>query len=217
MNDLLAARSQMAVSLGFHIVFAIAGIGIFLLLYVAFNNLRNLAVTFLNLPFALIGAVVAAPNLPGVRVIAVRLLGPRLEKEIRTETGEDVRLLQLTNWLDNVEAPMRELHSGALADGQVAARRIDRLDAYAASAPVLAATGEGVALIEVRLPAATVERSVARFLRRLALIALVLGGLAVFAGVVLGRRIARPLRDITSYVPGRGLTVLGTTGNVWVS
>ncbi len=38
---------------------AIAGIGIFLLLYVAFNNLRNLAVTFLNLPFALIGGVLA--------------------------------------------------------------------------------------------------------------------------------------------------------------
>jgi Cu/Ag efflux pump CusA len=36
---------------------AIAGIGIFLLLYVAFNNLRNLLITFLNLPFALIGGV----------------------------------------------------------------------------------------------------------------------------------------------------------------
>ena len=37
----------------------IAGIGIFLLLYIAFNNLRNLAITFLNLPFALIGGVLA--------------------------------------------------------------------------------------------------------------------------------------------------------------
>ena len=37
----------------------IAGIGIFLLLYVAFNNLRNLLITFLNLPFALIGGVIA--------------------------------------------------------------------------------------------------------------------------------------------------------------
>src|SRR5262245_505930 len=38
---------------------AIAGIGIFLLLYIAFNNLRNLLITFLNLPFALIGGVIA--------------------------------------------------------------------------------------------------------------------------------------------------------------
>jgi CzcA family heavy metal efflux pump len=38
---------------------AIAGIGIFLLLYIAFGNLRNLAITFLNLPFALIGGICA--------------------------------------------------------------------------------------------------------------------------------------------------------------
>jgi Cu/Ag efflux pump CusA len=36
-----------------------AGVGVFLLLYIAFNNLRNLSITFLNLPFALIGGVVA--------------------------------------------------------------------------------------------------------------------------------------------------------------
>jgi signal transduction histidine kinase len=148
-------------------------------------------------PTGLIGAVVPAPNLPGVRVIVARLLDTRLQREIRTETGEDVRLVQLTNWLDNIETPVRELHSEALADGQIGARRIDAIDAYVASAPVLAATGEAVALVEVRLPAATVENSVARFLRRLALIALVLGGLTVAAGVWLGRRIARPLRAIT--------------------
>ena len=31
MSDLLAARSQMAVSLGFHIIFAVVGIGLLLL------------------------------------------------------------------------------------------------------------------------------------------------------------------------------------------
>ena len=35
MSDLLAARSQMAVSLGFHIIFAIVGIGMPLLMVVA--------------------------------------------------------------------------------------------------------------------------------------------------------------------------------------
>jgi CzcA family heavy metal efflux pump len=37
----------------------LAGVGVFLLLYIAFNNLRNLIITFVNLPFALIGGVVA--------------------------------------------------------------------------------------------------------------------------------------------------------------
>lgn len=38
---------------------ALAGFGIFVLLYLAFNNLRNLGLAFLNLPFALVGGVVA--------------------------------------------------------------------------------------------------------------------------------------------------------------
>jgi CzcA family heavy metal efflux pump len=38
----------------------IAGVGIFLMLYVAFGRLRNLLLTFANLPFALIGGVIAA-------------------------------------------------------------------------------------------------------------------------------------------------------------
>jgi len=38
---------------------ALASIGIFLLLFIAFNNLHNLLVTSVNLPFALIGGVIA--------------------------------------------------------------------------------------------------------------------------------------------------------------
>ncbi len=37
----------------------LSGIGVFLLLYIAFNSLRNLTITLLNLPFALIGGVIA--------------------------------------------------------------------------------------------------------------------------------------------------------------
>jgi len=38
----------------------LAGVGIFLMLYIAFGRLRNLLLTFANLPFALIGGVLAA-------------------------------------------------------------------------------------------------------------------------------------------------------------
>ena len=41
----------------FHSV--LAGFGVFVLLYLAFNNLRNLGLTLLNLPFALVGGVAA--------------------------------------------------------------------------------------------------------------------------------------------------------------
>lgn len=44
-------------TLVFHSV--LAACGIFILLYLAFENLRNLGITFLNLPFALVGGVAA--------------------------------------------------------------------------------------------------------------------------------------------------------------
>src|SRR5258708_36645661 len=53
------ARAQVQARTDLLLHSALAGIGIFLLLYVAFNNLHNLLITFVNLPFALIGDVIA--------------------------------------------------------------------------------------------------------------------------------------------------------------
>jgi CzcA family heavy metal efflux pump len=57
----LAGEAEAAVAareaLFFHSL--LAGFGVFVLLYLAFNNLRNLTLTFLNLPFALVGGAVA--------------------------------------------------------------------------------------------------------------------------------------------------------------
>jgi CzcA family heavy metal efflux pump len=53
------ARAQAEAQSDLLVHSALAGVGIFLLLYIAFNNLNNLAITFVNLPFALIGGVIA--------------------------------------------------------------------------------------------------------------------------------------------------------------
>lgn len=53
------ARAQAEARTDLLVHSALAGIGIFLLLYIAFNNLHNLLITFVNLPFALIGGVLA--------------------------------------------------------------------------------------------------------------------------------------------------------------
>ena len=135
-------------------------------------------------PTGLLGAAVAVPDLPGVRVVVARMLDDRFEKQLKDETREDVRLS--THELARHGGTSRcRAAFAALADGQFDARLVKKLDVYAASVPVLTATGEGVALIEVRLPTSVVENSVGRFLRRLALIALFVGVLAVLAGVCL--------------------------------
>lgn len=52
------AGNQASQELLVHSLLALTGI--FLMLYIALGNLRNLALTFLNLPFALIGGIIAA-------------------------------------------------------------------------------------------------------------------------------------------------------------
>src|SRR5258708_38248110 len=78
------ARAQVQARTDLLLHSALAGIGIFLLLYVAFNNLHNLLITFVNLPFALIGGVIAVFASGGwmslgslVRVLTPFRLSPR--------------------------------------------------------------------------------------------------------------------------------------------
>jgi signal transduction histidine kinase len=145
----------------------------------------------------LLGAVGDVPTMSGVRVVIVRTFNAALVEELGKHTGEDVRIVRLTNWIDNVDPALRPLHSAALSGSDQTAQLIRSLNIYAASVPIFAPTGEGVALIEVRLPAERIEASLARFVRRLAWTALIVGALAVVLGIVLGRRMARPVRALT--------------------
>jgi signal transduction histidine kinase len=145
----------------------------------------------------LLGAIADVPGMPGVRVAIVHVFDAAFTEALRKHTGEDVRIVRLTNWLDTVDPALRPLHSAALSGSDRTAQLIPSLDVYAASVPVFAPTGEGVALLEVRLPADKIEASLARFVRRLAWTALLVGALAVVLGVVLGRRMARPVRALT--------------------
>jgi Cu/Ag efflux pump CusA len=54
-----AAQAQAAAREELILHSALAGVGIFILLYLAFASVRNLVITFLNLPFALFGGVLA--------------------------------------------------------------------------------------------------------------------------------------------------------------
>jgi nitrogen fixation/metabolism regulation signal transduction histidine kinase len=90
------------------------------------------------------------------------------------------------------------LYAAALADGHSAVLRIDSQEAYAASVPVFASTGEAIALIEALLPTGAVDSTARALIRKLLVTALVLAALAVIAGVLLGELVARPVRALTA-------------------
>ena len=129
-------------------------------------------------PDGLLGATSPVPNLVDTRVVVVRLLDGKLAGRLSEAAGMDVRLVRLSTWLDNVEPGTKELHSSALSAGSTTAERIRSLNVYASSTPIMASTGEGVGLIEARLPASGVDDAVNRFVTRLAWTAFVLGVLA---------------------------------------
>ncbi|MBX5460377.1 MAG: HAMP domain-containing protein [Steroidobacteraceae bacterium] len=147
--------------------------------------------------YPMLGAVTRVSNPPDVRVFIVRLMDEKLARALSAHVGLDVRLI---NYRAFSAAPVNDftsLHSAGLADGRSAVQRVPALDLYASSFPVFASTGEVIALIETRLPAAAIDTSTGRLIRRLILAAIVLSVLAVIAGIILGQLVAAPIEALT--------------------
>jgi signal transduction histidine kinase len=148
-------------------------------------------------PHPVLGAVTPLGTRPGSRVFIVRLLDDELAHTLSQHVG---LVVQLINYRDFTSAPVdnfTSLHSAGLADGRSAVQRVKELDLYASSFPVFASTGEAIVLIETRLPAADIDNSAGRLIRRLLLTAIILSLLAVLAGIILGQLVAAPIEQLT--------------------
>jgi len=157
-------------------------------------------------PDGLIGATALVPNFVETRVVALRYFDARLAVALSQQAGMPIRFVRLSNWLDNVEPDFKELHSTALSRAESVARRIEPRDLFASSTPIFASTGEGIALLEARLPASESDAEVAGFVRRLGWTAFLLSVGAVAAALLLARRIVRPLQSVAESATrlGRG-------------
>jgi signal transduction histidine kinase len=163
-----------------------------------------------------VGALAEIPGSPGGRVVVLRRLDDALAAELSRRVGVEIRLLPVTAWLESVEPEYRDVHSEALAGGDIAVAAIPARRQYAASLPLFAPTGEAVLLIEARLPAEEVTGTFSSFVRRLALVSLLLAGAALFVSLLLARRIGAPLQalahsaerlgqgDFSSSIPAQG-------------
>jgi signal transduction histidine kinase len=157
--------------------------------------------TFLATPadakFPLLGAVTPLGNRQGGRVFIVRLLDAELAHTLSQHVGLEVQLVNYRGFPSAKVNDFTALHAAALADGRSAVQRIRPLDLYASSFPVFASTGEAIVFIETRLPAADIDNSASRLVRRLVLTAIVLSLLAVVGGIILGQLVAAPIEALT--------------------
>ena len=155
-------------------------------------------------PDGLLGATAPMPNQVNTRVVVLRFFDDRLARSLGEQVGMEIRLARLSDWLEAVHPDFKELHSTAIASTQTAAAYVGKRDLYASSTPVIASTGEGVALIEARLPASEVKNAVGPFVHRLVWTAVLLGGLALVATLLLARRIVRPLQALSESAASLG-------------
>lgn len=158
------------------------------------------------------------------RVLLLKTLDQGLADQLSAQAGLQVRLLNYLAFAAEPPGPYTALHGRALADGRSAAARLDAVDAYVASLPVAGPTGEVVALLEVRQDLADSTLSVRRLAGNLLAFAAFLGGVALLAGVLLGRWVAAPVRalssaaerlgqgDFSTFIPASGPAEVGALG-----
>src|SRR5256884_5440036 len=157
--------------------------------------------TFMALPATervpLLGAR-AALGRAGMHVYVVRRLDQKLARALSGQVGAEIRLIDYRAYTSGPVTTFTPLYAAALADGHSAVQRIDAQDVYACAVPVFASSGEAIALIEALLPTSAVDAPTRHLVHKLLVTALILGVLAVFAGLILGELVAGPVRALTT-------------------
>lgn len=147
---------------------------------------------------SVIGAVARLPDqFAAFSVMVVRLLDHNEEALLSAHSGLEVRLINYRTYAAAPDNEFTSLHSEAQTL-RFATKRIESLGLYASSFPILASTGETVALIETRASASHTDSAVRALIWRLIITAVVLAALAVVAGVLLGWRVTRPAEALTA-------------------
>jgi signal transduction histidine kinase len=147
---------------------------------------------------SVVGAVARLPaQLSSYSVMVVRLLDERVARLMTEHTGLDTQIINYRVYSVTPDNEFTSLHSRALSADGFAVQRIDSLGLYVSSFPIVSSTGEDVALIDTRAPAAETDQIVSSLVWRLIVTAVVFAVLALFAGVLLAQRVIRPTEALT--------------------
>jgi signal transduction histidine kinase len=143
------------------------------------------------------GASAAVAGDDGASVLTLRRLDRAFAERLSERAGLEIRIAGFAS-LAAGEGPLAVLNSDALSRGAPATGYVEALDAYAASLPVAAATGEPIALLQAVLPAGQALEPVTELTRRMLGIAVGVALLATTSGIVIGRHWIGGVHRLTS-------------------
>jgi signal transduction histidine kinase/HAMP domain-containing protein len=159
---------------------------------------------------ALAGAQAAVTDHAGVNVVTVRRLDDRFAARLGERVGMQIRIVDYTSFRPG-EGPLAILNSDSLSRADAVSAEVDALNAYAASLPVAASTGEIIALLQAVLPTAEVMGTVSEMTRRMLLFAFIIAALATASGIFIGRHWITGVERLTDAARRLGAGDLATS------
>jgi signal transduction histidine kinase/HAMP domain-containing protein len=185
---------------------------------------ERLLVTGATKDMGVAGATAVVLEHSGTTVLTLRRMDGMLAARLSDRAGLDIDIVDYESFRPG-EGPLAVINSDALSRNETVSSYVEALDAYVATLPVAAATGETVALLQAVLPAAQIDAPVNAMVWRMLLVAVTIAVLATAGTVQLGRywigaieRLTEAARrlgagDLTASFPARGGKELTTLGN----
>ena len=150
----------------------------------------------------LLGAASPLASTPDATAAAALGLDAAFARQIAGQVGLPVAILDRERALADADDPRMPLRAEVLASGKPGSGRLKKAGLYVSVRPLRAPSGEIVALVETALPRDAVASSLARLVRELLLLSLLVAALATLAGFL----ISRPVQALTASAEriGRG-------------
>jgi signal transduction histidine kinase len=143
---------------------------------------------------------------PDATAVAVLALDAAFARQIAGQVGLPVALLDRERALADADDPRMPLRAEVLASGRPVSGRLGQAGLFVSIRPLRSPAGEVVGLVETALPRRAVASSLARLVRELLLLSLLVAALATASGFLIGRRLTRPVQALTAAAAriGRG-------------
>ena len=147
----------------------------------------------------------ACPPIAGLEVVMLQELAGDVLREAARESGAALALRNIRAYQAPESDPLTPLHGAALTNGEHAAAHIRSLQSYAASAVIVNATGEPVALLDAQLPTAEFDRSAASYRNGVILISVAVAVLLGIVGILYGLWLSAPVTRLADMARRIGL------------
>jgi signal transduction histidine kinase len=154
----------------------------------------------------LLGSSLPLASTPDATAAVALALDAGFARQIAGQVGLPVRILDPERALADAGNPLLRLRAEVQATGKPRSGRLKDAGLYVSVRPLRAPSGEIAALVETSLPRGAVASSLARLSRELLLFSLLVAALATVSGLLISRRLTRPVQALTASAAriGRG-------------